>query len=95
MPLKNALLKKNAFLYRGYDNETSQWNKMKEDMWEEMQISNLFCALHSYSNSEEAPEWTLRNLTEIQYTGREDYVGVIVILCKCMLEEMQYNHAGL
>jgi len=60
-----------------------------------MQISDLFCALHSYSNSEEAPKWTLRKLIEIQGTGEEYYVGVKVILCKCMLDERQYNHAGL
>lgn len=58
-------------------------------------IQFILCTALFYSNSEEAPKWTLSNLTEIQYTGREDYVGVIVILCKCMLEEMQYNHAGL
>ena len=84
-----------SFLYVKYDSETSQCNKMKEEMWEEMQISNLFSALHSYSNSEEAPKWTLRKLPEIQETGGEYYVGVMVILCKCMLEEMQYNHVGL
>lgn len=95
MPLKNAPLEKNTFLYGEYDSETSQCNKMKEEMWEEMQISNLFCALCSYSDSEEAPKWTLSKLTEIQNTGGEYYVGVMVILCECLLEKMQYNHAGL
>lgn len=46
MPLKNELLEKNTFLYGGYDRETSQCNKMKEEMGKEMKISNLFCALH-------------------------------------------------
>lgn len=78
MPLKNEVLEKNTFLYGGYDRETSQCNKMKEEMGKEMKISNLFCALHFYNNSEEALKWILRKLTEILDTAREYCVSVTV-----------------
>lgn len=53
-------------------------------MWEEMQISNLFCALHSYSNSEGTPKWTLRKLTEIRDT----------VVCGCDGNFMQMYAGG-
>lgn len=40
-------------------------------MWKKMQISDLLFALHAYCNSEEAPEWIIRNLSETHDAGGE------------------------
>lgn len=47
---------------------TMKWRK---EMWKKMQISDLLCAVHAYCNSEEAPKWTVRNLSETRDAGGE------------------------